>query len=297
MRRWIAFLLLLPGLCGAAEVLVLQNARRPRFDTPSEVLQGALKEHRIRVVSLAGADRVAALSRAAKLRDPAPDLVVAFGDRAAWLAENAMAPAPYVFAVASNWDALGLDRARATGVGEELEPETLASQFGLFLPDRKRVGILYGPPSASQAERFAHRAGELGYTVASQRLPSAWHFADALQPLLARVDVFWLLEDPTVVTGANLVQLREAARAAKVPVVTWSRGQVRQGMTLAIAPDGAAVGAQLAALAKRVLAGEKPGSIPVESPQKAGVVVSLGALAALGIELDPMVLGFAETVE
>jgi ABC-type uncharacterized transport system substrate-binding protein len=301
MKRFavLASLMLWFSSAAAETILVIKNNSTPLYDDPIRVLNSVLgRQHRLKVVDLGGANTLEEARARTRASAPGPaDLVVALGDKAAYLAEKDFGSIPYLFAMVASWEPLGLNRGRASGIAMQLEPETMASQIKTFLPGRQRIGVVYTDIARPFVERAMQKAASLQTTLIPVFVRSGEDFNTSMQAILPTVDLFWLVEDSAIVTPDNLKALREAARSAKVPVVTYSAGLVEGGLTMAITVDRIAVGNQLAAMVAKVFAGTSPAALPVEAPERSQVTLNRESISELGLQLDPMVRSFAQIVE
>ncbi len=282
----------------AAEILLVKNASEPEFDDPMRMLNTRLSDkHQLEVIDLTGLDKPASVKKLAARRQTATKLVIALGDRAAYLVNKELASLPFLFAMVPSWEALGLSRERGSGISMQLEPETMASHIKLFLPARRRIGVVYTTNSKGFVERAMQKAASTKMTLIPVFVEKAEEFDRSMESIMGMVDIFWLVEDPELVTAKNLKALRKVSAAESVPVVTWSPRLVRGGLTMAIALDRLTVGTQLADMVEKVLGGAAVKDLPVEAPQKALITLNRQAMDRLSIQLDPMLMSFARIVD
>lgn len=283
----------------AANVFVLTNGAAPIYDEPAKVIQAGLTAptNKIEIVDLGTLNLAQAKARAAQIKARNPDLVIALGDKAAFLADRELAPAPVVFGMVANWENLGLNGLRATGVAMELEPETLASQVKMLLPNIHKVGVIYTQTSKAYVERVMMKAATLELTFVPVFVTEAAEFRSAVAGQLERVDMFWLVEDPAIVTTENVKLLLEKSRDTNVVTLCSSPRLVAAGLTMAISVDPKVVGGQIADIAQGIIADPAAAHPPVATPDRALISMNRQALDRLKIKLDPGLLAFVTLID
>ena len=105
--------------------------------------------------------------------------------------------------------------------------------------------------------------------------------------LIAAADIFILS-----VRGAIL----NAADQHRVPLISPYRQFVTEGSLMSYGPDTADIFRRSGSYVDRVLKGEPPGNLPVQSPIKFELVVNLKTAKALGLSLRDSFLLLADEV-
>lgn len=131
------------------------------------------------------------------------------------------------------------------------------------MPDRLRVGVLFGPASRVLRPAVVKAAYDRGL-----ELVEATVLSDDLSPALAQVlreaDVLLALPDATIYNANTLNNVLIAAYRQRVPVVSYASSHVRAGATLALHVTPALAGRQLAAVLRRVLTDRR--ALPPPAP-------------------------------
>jgi len=293
----LALVLMRAGQAKAALVVVVKNSSEAKYADPARVVANSLRgKHRIASFDLDGRDMSAAKRLAQHIVGMHPNVFVALGDKAAYLGDRFVKGVPLVFGMVANWQALHLRRSNSTGVRQNLAPETMCSQIKMFMPKLRRIGVVYTRVSKHYVERAMRRAAALSMTLLPVFINEPSEFKLAYKSLAEQVDIFWLVQDPTMVTKENLKLLIAASAEDKMPTVTYSSGLVKAGLLMSIAPDTTAVGHQLGRLAQAITQGTAPAKLPMKPPDKAKVTFNQRTLKELGLKIDPQLLDFVDLV-
>ena len=89
--------------------------------------------------------------------------------------------------------------------------------------------------------------------------------------------------------------IAQAARH-KLPTVYYAGSFVKRGGLISYGPDRVEQFERAATYVDRILKGEKPADLPVQSPTKYELVLNLKTAKALGLEVPPMLLARADEV-
>ena len=283
----------------AARVVIVQNSTHALYEDAARVIRAKLGDkHELRVVDLTGLNLEEARKRGTAMMETKPDVLVALGDKALYLAEKFMKPTPVIFAMVNNWRALDLDRDRVSGVSMQLDPETMASQIKMFLPNHRRIGVIYGKGSQRYVEKAMLKAARLEQTLIPVFVKEPTEFPAILEAIAPVLDLFWLVEDAQMTTTENVKALMAASSDNKLPTLCHSPGLVTAGLTLSISPDREEVGRQVVTMLDALLSGGiTTADLAIAPPAKARVTVNRAELKSHALEIDPMLLGFVTQVD
>jgi len=288
-------LALATSVAHAGGVVVLSSDHLPAYEQPVQAFEDELGRP-VRVYQLEGS-RSRAEHIADQLRDDRPDLIFALGAKAAWIANKDLPGVPLVHAAVLDPIRYGIDGAFVTGVGMELPPDLVLSQFQLFAPKVKRIGIIVWQGNKNpQIEEAITAARTAGYEVVARRVARTQDVRKGFAALRKQVDALWLLPDPVVVTPENFRTLRDESLRAHMPMLVYSEQLVRAGAFMCVAPDWDGVGRQAADLANKILAGTTADEIRPVAPDTPRVMINGDTQQAIGLKLDQVMLDFVDEV-
>lgn len=287
--------LALASLAQASGVVALSSDRLPAYEAPIAAFEQALGEP-VQVIQLDG-DRRKAMGVAEDLRQDRPSLVFALGAKAAWLAATELKGVPIVHVAVLDPSRYGIEGAFVTGVGMEMPPEMVLSQFQLFAPDVQTIGIIVWQgnknPHIDEAIEAARRAG---YELVVRRVSRTKDVRRGYTSLRKQIDALWILPDPVVVTPQNFRTLRDESLRARIPLLVYSEQLVHAGAFMCVAPNWDGVGRQAADLARRILDGTTAASVRPVSPDTPRILINADSGESLGLDVDEVLLDFVDEV-
>jgi putative ABC transport system substrate-binding protein len=254
-----------------------------------------------------GGDAAAAEAAARDLeRDEKVDIIVAITSTVARAAKQATEKVPIVFAIGADAVAAGLVESIAAPGGrltgfQFLTVELTAKRLEILreiVPKLRRIVIFYNPRilvavSALAAAQDAAR--KLGIDVAAQQVRSSEEIRDRLRALPAvQGDAFFFVSDATTAINAGLII--EAANTLSLPTMVEDLGLVRAGALAGYGPEYREYGRHAAHYVARILAGARPGDLPVETVSVPKLAINLKTAAALGLGMPHSLLARADEV-
>jgi putative ABC transport system substrate-binding protein len=254
----------------------------------------------------AGANAAEIRRHAAELVALAPDVILAGGTTPAVPLLQATHTVPIVFT-------LGVDPVGAGFVDSLARPGGNATGFMAFeyslagkwlellkqiAPGVTRVAILRDATQAAATSMFAAMqavAPSLGVEIIPVNMRNAGEIEQSVKTF-ARSPNGGLIP----VSSATAVRHRELiltlAARHKLPAVYWERFFVVAGGLMSYGPDLVEQFQQAAGYVDRILKGEKPADLPVQTPTKFQLVINLKTARSLGLDVPPTLLARADEV-
>lgn len=163
------------------------------------------------------------------------------------------------------------------------------------VPDLARCEVLWDPTTGGVQRRAAQAAAlrmGIGLEVAATvRLDEV---EPAIRTAAGRAQALLFLSSPLF--AANTAALAHAALAARLPSIMLFPDFARQGGFAAYGPDLQDMFRRAGAMARRVVEGSRPETLPVERPARFDLALNLTAARALGLDLPPLLLARATEV-
>jgi putative tryptophan/tyrosine transport system substrate-binding protein len=177
----------------------------------------------------------------------------------------------------------------------------LGKRFELLketIPNLSRVGLLFNPDFAGNRSRqtpLREVAKALGLTL----VPVEASRPDALEEAFAimvkeRVQAF--VVQPDNVLFNNRGQIAEMALRNRLPGASVAREFAEAGFVLTYGADLRDLFRRSSVFVDKIFKVAKPSELPVEQPAKFELMVNLRTAKALGIEIQPTMLGRADEV-
>jgi ABC-type uncharacterized transport system substrate-binding protein len=176
-------------------------------------------------------------------------------------------------------------------------PEMLAL-IRQALPSVRTIGTLYVPAETNSVfmrDRMEEAVAKAGLELISVPANTSSEVPDAALALASKqIDVICQL--PGNLTAASFPSIAQAAQRARVPVFAFQTSQAHGGATVVVARDYHESGRLAAALAVRVMRGERPAALPFQSTANTRLIVNLDAARRIGFTLPLAVVQRAAEV-
>jgi putative tryptophan/tyrosine transport system substrate-binding protein len=258
------------------------------------------------VVRYAEGDEAALRKYAAELVALAPDVLVAGGSAAAEVALKVTQTIPIVFVIVPDPVGSGfvesLSQPGANATGFMMFEYNLCGKWLELLkeiaPNVRHAAILRNAATAHGIGQFAvlqSVAPLVGIEVSSIDLRGPAQIERAIATFAQRSNGGMIqVASPTAAVNSNLI-IAAAARY-KLPAVYIQRHFVAAGGLISYGPNFEDQFRRAAGYVDRILKGEKPADLPVQTPTKYELVINLKTAKALGLEVPPSLLARADEV-
>jgi putative tryptophan/tyrosine transport system substrate-binding protein len=166
-------------------------------------------------------------------------------------------------------------------------------------PRTARVTMVFNPPSATFIETFVApfkvAASSLAMVpiiapVGDMAAVESLIMAEASKPNSALVVI------PDAFTEFHRAEIVSLTVRHRVPAVNWSRSFTEGGGLISYGPDLIEEYRRGATYADRILKGEKPSELPVQTPVKFELAINMKTAQTLGLNVPPTLLSRADEV-
>ena len=184
-----------------------------------------------------------------------------------------------------------------TNLAIELTEKRL-EMFKRVVPNLKKVMWIYDPNvdvSVKSAEHARNVCKKMGISYVEKRAGNQ----DELAKVISNIkngEADGILHVVNALLVANNKLLIDKAKKEKVPYFTTDSEIVEEGALANYGPNFYDIGKQSARLVDKVLMGAKPGTIPVEAPDKYDFIINLKTAKAIDIKIPENVLSMATRV-
>jgi putative tryptophan/tyrosine transport system substrate-binding protein len=254
-----------------------------------------------------GGDADRARADAAELAGMKPDVILANGTTSVAALRQETSTVPIVFV-------LGLDPVESGFVASLARPGGNITGFTTFEPEMGgkwlevlkeiappviRVGIIFNPETQPGHATFLRSIEAAAPTFAVEPIASPIHSVDEIEGAMGtfgREPGGGFIVLPDVFTSTNLDPIIASASQHHLPGVYPFPFFARAGGLMSYGIDLTDLFRRSASYIDRILAGARPGDLPVQTASKFELVLNFKTAKALGLTVPPMLLARADEV-
>ncbi|MCK5545413.1 MAG: hypothetical protein KAI35_09350 [Desulfobulbaceae bacterium] len=232
-----------------------------------------------------------------------PSLILAVGAKAAYVTKvwtQKHQEIPVIFTMVLNWQRYKLleEQENITGISMEIAPGTQFGNMALFTPKARRIGVIYSEQHSSELLKQARQAAAiLNLELIAEPISHPKDFKRSFKALAPRVDGFWMLNDPLVLSLDNADWLKERCINNQLICAGQSEKMAQYGLLLTINPDIHNIGAQAASMARNILLRrQKPKEIGVMPPLGTQISINLETAGKIGLPQDQIPINLATNI-
>jgi putative ABC transport system substrate-binding protein len=280
------------------KISVNQFVEHPALDAVLKGFQDYLEEHGVKAefkVHNAQANMGTATQIGQQMIGEKADLLVAIATPSAQATVQALkkAPAqlkrPLLFTAVTDPVAAGLVDAfdkpgvYVTGVSDLLPLDKHLEMVMTFKPDIKRLGVLYNAGEANSKATVATLkalSSTMGFKVVEATAAKTADVYTAAKSLVGRCDAVFIPTDNTIVSA--LESVLKVGTQNKLPIFAADVDSVERGALAAMGFDYYKHGYQTGAMARKIIEGASPASLPVEFQTELQLQINLKAAEAMG---------------
>ena len=167
-----------------------------------------------------------------------------------------------------------------------------------LFPKAKKIGMVWNPGEAcSETCTYIAResAKKYGFDLLEANVSGTSEVMDALKSLInKKIDLFLTSGDNTVIM--SLEATAGVLRQYKIPYFTNAASDVQRGTFVSVGPDYYEVGKKISQTAIRVISGENPKDVPIESFAPDVIYFNLDLAREYGLVIPPQALRKAAKV-
>jgi putative ABC transport system substrate-binding protein len=224
-----------------------------------------------------------------------PDAVVAIGT-AAFKKIRTITELPVVYAMVIPSEVAPPLGPNISGVSMDISPETYLSTMTALFPKAKRIGLIYNPRyTAAFVEDAVKAARALRVELVTKQLRDPSQILGALSEMQSKIDVLWMVPDPTVVASEIVEYMLRFSFQNNVPIFTFSKKYVEMGAVASLDIDPYDMGVQAASIVNRMSAGQTTGSSVYA--RKSHLTVNKKMATKLGLAIKDEFLAGADKVD
>ncbi|MGI6686536.1 MAG: ABC transporter substrate-binding protein [Bacillota bacterium] len=166
-----------------------------------------------------------------------------------------------------------------------------------IVPTAHNVGVIYNSSEVNSEVQVAiakDAAKELGLNILEATVTGSAEVMQIAQSLIGKVDAIYVPTDNVVASSiASVVALAEEH---DLPLIVGERGMVDGGALGTIGIDYYKLGRQTGEMALRVINGEDPAGMPIESLKDIDIVINQGAADRMGVNVPQEILDQAKEI-
>lgn len=247
--------LLLPGMALAQPIAVVMTMKKAAYQKVGDVIKSELGDE-VRFYNMKDS-RKHDDDIVAKVSVQNPSLVIALGDKAAYLSAEKLTAYPILIGMVLDLDKPEFKVPGIEGVGLQIPPKSVLTQLRMVAPQFQSIGVVSSSMKfGSLREEIRAAASEYQIQMVEMLAGSKDEVEKIVDEQLPSVDALWLLPDPNILDAKVYKSLVKKTQKAKKPLVVFSENFVRAGALFSVSPDYEATGKQIVILAKKMLAKE-----------------------------------------
>lgn len=173
-----------------------------------------------------------------------------------------------------------------TGTSDASPIQAQIELIKTLVPSVQTVGVLYTSSednSIVQAKQAKEIIEKLGLTYTEQTVTSVNDVQQATQSLVTKCDAIYIPTDNTL--AASMALVGEIVKESKTPVVCGESNMVVTGGLATLGIDYYNLGYQTGEMAVRILNGESPAAMAIETQKNFEYVINGEMAQAIGIEI------------
>lgn len=220
------------------------------------------------------------------IRDEKADLIVCIGTKAYVKADKFAKNIPKIFTLGINWQRLELEK-NTYVLASEVPALTQLMMYRFFFPEIKKIGVLYS--KSNNKEWFKNTIAEsdgMAIEIIGKVINKSSGITKALMELLPKVDAFWLIPDPVLISGKKEAdQIFKLCHESGKPVFAYEKIFAGFGAAFIVSSDIPTMARQAALIAENNFNGKEVNG-KVQYPAGSYISINLEKLEEYGVKLN-----------
>jgi putative ABC transport system substrate-binding protein len=232
---------------------------------------------------------------AEKILKKSPDAVLAIGT-SVFKTVRDIKGLPVIYTMVMPSETEGLPRTNISGVSMDIDPAAAIAAMTEVASGARRIGVLSDPRyTAAFVGEAAKAAAAAGVELVVKQVHDARDVPRLVEELRNRIDILWMLPDPTVTTPTVVDYLLQFSIQQNVPVFSFANKYVEMGAVAALVVDPYAMGVQAGEIVHRLSAGRTDAlRVYARSPR---LTINRKVAAKMGLKIGDEALKRANTIE
>ena len=160
-----------------------------------------------------------------------------------------------------------------------------------LFPRAKRIGLVYDKRNTGNFVKEAMAISSLKrFEIIALEASNPGQAAALIQTLRGKIDVCWIVPDPTVATTGTVDSILLFSFQNNVPVVSFAKKHVKMGALASLSVSPFDLGAQTGEIALKKLSNSRSGIPALSNPQSITLSINKKMAEKLGIPLTDAVL-------
>ncbi|MBI5640969.1 MAG: hypothetical protein HZA17_11135 [Nitrospirae bacterium] len=274
-------LIFFPSFAGAYDVAVLKSAEIKPYN---EALEGFRKACSCNITEFVlHGDNILK-----EILDDNPDMVLAIG-MDAFNHVKTIKDRPVIYTMVPTHPASAVQN--VSGVSISLSPDRYLDALLDVFPNARRIGVVFDP---NRSEAFVndavHACRSRGLEIIAKKAMRPSDVPSLIDGMKDRIDVFWLLPDPMVVSPESLQYILLVSFQHKMPVFTFSKKYVDMGAIAALNIVPYDLGMQAGEIARKLFLDKGTKAQIRAFPRKTALTINSKIARKMGIEIRDEVL-------
>lgn len=272
-------------------VIVIQSQQIPAYNEAIKGFEEGCKGKNISIKAVydlkGNMDEGKKVIRSLKEDKLKPNLVLAIGILATIFAKEQFSDIPIIFCMVINHERFNLQEANISGISSEASIEDQFTMLKEMLGTHKSIGVIYNSTESRKIiSEATHVAKRFEFNLITAEVVSERDVASALNNVIKKIDVLWIIPDGTVITKNSLDAILKGTMKYNIPTFCTSSALVKAGILASISMDYTSTGLQAAQMAQTLLNSPTVISLGVRRPDKLELTLNTETAERLGVNLS-----------